>query len=96
MSGIATTAPECLETFGSLLGAGFQLAGLCYSERDFAETVGQAFIESRADLTSVEISTGIDEFGRVAFYIRNREPDAPHMVISTPFTPMQWLDAVEA
>ena len=87
---------ERAEGFSGLHAAGFRQAGLCHIGRDFDEAKDQAIIEGKADLTSVEVMSGIDEHGHVAYYIRNKLADAPHMIISTPFTPMQWLDAVGA
>ncbi len=92
---LETVFNDRAEGIAGLHAAGFRQAGLCHTDRDFNEAKDQAFIEGSADLSSVEVMSGIDEHGHVAYYIRNKLADAPHMLISTPFTPMQWLEAVE-
>lgn len=82
------------EQFSGIQPTGFRLAGTC-DRKGLQEAIEQAVIEGTADLVSVEIMSGIDEHQRVAFYIKNKLADAPHMLISTPFTPMQWLDALD-
>ncbi len=81
---------------GGLQAAGFRLAQMVYSDSDFDDLIGQAkMIEGSIDLFTVDVMAGIDDCDRVAFYIRNKLQDAPHMVISAPITPMAWLDAME-
>jgi predicted DNA-binding ribbon-helix-helix protein len=88
-----TVFAERADALAGLQPLGFQLASVFYRDRDFNDGIEQATIEGRTDLFSVEVMTGMDEFGRVAFYIRNKLQEAPHMIISTPFKPAQWLDA---
>lgn len=75
---------------------GFGMAGICWRQEDFDYAVSQATVlEGRQDLVSVEVIAGIDEFGRVCYYIQNKLKDCPSMTISVPLTPSQWLGRME-
>ena len=92
-----TILAERAEAYNLPEATGFALAGVCYRSEDFDHAVKQAtLIDGCADLTSVEVHTGIDEFGRVSFYVRNLLEGQPSMTIATPFTPDEWRKGLEA
>lgn len=89
-----TILSERADQFGGLQSPGFALAGMA-DDASFDESLSQAIIEATSDFVGFEISTGIDEFGRVAYWIRNGVRGGSNLILSTPFTPTQWLDAYE-
>lgn len=89
-------AQERAEACGVPVATGFSLAGVCWDRNDFDYAVSQAIsLEGRQDLGVVEVISGIDEFGRVCFYIRNKMEGCPSMTISVPLKPEKWLDIME-
>lgn len=87
---------ERAEAFGMPQATGFAMAGVCWRPEDFDYAVQQATaIEGRQDLGSVEVISGIDDFGRICYYIRNKLEDCPSMTISVPLTPTEWLHKME-
>jgi hypothetical protein len=93
----ATVFADRAEAFASPQALGFSMAGVCWRPEDFQYALDQAtVIEGRQDLGSVEIISGIDEFGRVCFYVRNKLEDCPSMTISVPLKPEQWLEQMES
>lgn len=88
---------ERAEAAGLPVATGFSLAGVCWRQEDFEYAVSQATaLEGRQDMGSVEIISGIDEFGRVCYYVRNKLEDCPSMTISIPLTPAEWIQKMEA
>jgi len=91
-----TVFAERAEAMCGHQATGFRLAGMFYRQDDFEYAVKQATeIEGTQDLTTIEIATGADEFGRITFYIKNQLEGAPSMIISTPFTKAEWESRTE-
>lgn len=71
-----------------------QLSGT-FDDADFLATVKQAqsidFVSG--DLGGFQLATGVNEFGKISFYIKNNQ-DELNLIISTPFTRKQWEAAL--
>lgn len=61
------------------------------SDNDIQEVISQATsIEGSGDLVGFKIAAGVNEFGKVTFYIENGMKGCPSLIISTPFSLEQW------
>lgn len=90
---------EMMDQLGESMGyqpIGFRLAAQFYSDDELKHVTDQWSLErGTSECFSFSVSTGTDEFGRLAYCIENKLKGAPHLLISTPFNPNQWLDALE-
>lgn len=102
MSGRAVTttirkaiAAACMAALGKRADTppvtGFEQANTP-SDDDFTDMVAAAHINGTVDLIGCTVSAGVNESGRIAFYIRNGWRDGLHMTISTPMTPEEWRE----
>lgn len=68
----------------------WQSLGMCDDDR-FHEIMGEAqHIEGAEDFGAFKLAAGVNEFGKVTFYIEGCIKDCSNLIISTPFGLDQW------
>ena len=66
-----------------------------FDDRDFDADLRTAqSIDGEEDYGGFSLLTGVDQFGRVCFWIRNNLRNSPNCIIPLPFTPAQINDAL--
>jgi predicted DNA-binding ribbon-helix-helix protein len=75
---------------------GFAITGQL-SDDDLERVLSESRMEEGAgEYVGFTVRTGTDSEGRVFYVIENGVKGFPHVAIATPFTPEQWLHALEA
>lgn len=71
----------------------WQSLGMIYDDAHWKRMLEDASLEGSAQMGGFDVAIGTCEHGTVTIYIQNNMRDAPHVAITTPFTPEQWAKA---